>query len=82
MEVGRVVISKAGRDKGRTMVVTDVSGGRVTVADGKERKIGDRKQKNPKHLQATNETIDMENITDAALRRLFHGRNTWLKMML
>jgi ribosomal protein L14E/L6E/L27E len=74
MERGRVVISKAGRDKGRTMVVTDVNGF-VYVADGKEHKLCKPKRKNVKHLQPTNEIIDMENISDKALRRLFHGRN-------
>jgi ribosomal protein L14E/L6E/L27E len=82
MEIGTVVISKAGRDKGKNLVITGIDSGFVFVADGKERKLASPKRKNIKHIQETHEKIDMENITDAALRRLFHGRNTWLKMML
>jgi hypothetical protein len=47
--------------------------GRIVVADGKERKLAHPKCKNPKHLTLTSETIDMKEITDKALRRLFHG---------
>jgi ribosomal protein L14E/L6E/L27E len=71
-EIGRVVISNAGRDKGRRLVITAV-GEYITVADGKERKLSHPKRKNPKHLTLTSEKIDIKTITDKGLRRLFHG---------
>jgi ribosomal protein L14E/L6E/L27E len=73
MEIGTIVISLAGRDKGRKMVVTGNAGGAVIVADGKERKLSKRKRKNLKHIKATNKKIDVEGLTDKALRRLFTG---------
>jgi ribosomal protein L14E/L6E/L27E len=73
MEVGTIVISTAGRDKGRKMVVVDDCGGFVIVADGKEHKLSNPKRKNIKHVKATHEKIDVGNLTDKALRRLFTG---------
>jgi ribosomal protein L14E/L6E/L27E len=78
--IGRVVISAAGRDKGRKMVIVGSYAGttgndtaRIIVADGKERKLASPKRKNPKHLIMTDEVIDIEYATDKSLRRLFHG---------
>ncbi len=55
-EIGRVVISKKGKDKGTFYVIIskDVLNNRVYVADGKHRSITRPKPKNPKHLQPTN----------------------------
>jgi len=55
-EIGRVVISKKGKDKGTFYVIIgkDALNNRVYVADGKHRSITRPKPKNPKHLQATN----------------------------
>lgn len=47
--VGDVVKSVAGRDKGKFMLVIAV-GERITVIDGKLRRVSTPKQKNPKHL--------------------------------
>ncbi len=66
---GTVVISKAGRDKGYPLVVTGFDGGRVIVADGKERPLNRPKKKNPRHLAKTNKTLSLEGLTDRALRR-------------
>lgn len=52
--VGRLVISKAGRDKGRPFVIIKVVNTKfVLVADGDLRKIQNPKMKNLKHLQVT-----------------------------
>lgn len=69
-KTGYVVISKAGRDKGYFMAVVgvDQEEGYVIVADGKERPLDRPKRKNPKHLQKTNHTIDLEQLTDKKLR--------------
>lgn len=69
IRVGRVVISSAGHDSGRRMVVTGADGGFVFVADGKERKLDSPKKKNIKHVQATSELIPLEGLTDKKLRQ-------------
>ncbi|SHG74981.1 hypothetical protein SAMN02745221_00884 [Thermosyntropha lipolytica DSM 11003] len=53
--IGRVVISKRGRDKGRLFVVVDVvNENYCLIADGDLRKIEKPKLKNGRHLQFTN----------------------------
>lgn len=66
---GTVVISKAGRDKGKPLAVVGISGDRVLVADGKERPLSRPKKKNPLHLARTNMTVQTEGVSDKALRR-------------
>ncbi len=55
--VGKIVCSKAGRDKGYFMVVTDCKDDFVFVCDGKERPLERPKRKNTKHLQFTNTVL-------------------------
>ncbi|MCI6640065.1 MAG: KOW domain-containing RNA-binding protein [Pygmaiobacter massiliensis] len=50
---GQIVLSRAGRDKGRFLAVVATSQGRVLVADGKEHRLAKPKAKNPKHLSGT-----------------------------
>ncbi len=69
MNAGRVVISSAGHDKGRLMLVVGAVGGRILVADGKERKLEHPKQKNLKHVQGTRRSIELEGLTDKKLRQ-------------
>ena len=66
---GRVVISSAGHDKGRFMLVVGADGDRILVADGKERKLEHPKKKNIRHVRATESTIEPEGLTDKKLRR-------------
>ena len=68
--VGRVVCSKAGRDKGHFLVVVKEEGNALYVCDGKERPLENPKKKNPKHLSLTG-TVPGENSysTDKQLRR-------------
>ena len=44
----------------------------IIVADGKERPLERPKRKNPKHLQKTNLTVDMAQMTDKKLRRVLN----------
>ncbi|MCM1165461.1 MAG: KOW domain-containing RNA-binding protein [Lachnospiraceae bacterium] len=67
--VGRVVISSAGHDSGRYMVVTGADGMFCYVADGKERKLDSPKKKNVKHVRATSGFLELEGMTDKRLRR-------------
>ena len=54
---GRIVCSKAGRDKGYFMVVVGCKDNLVLVCDGKERPLERPKLKNIKHLQLTNTVL-------------------------
>ena len=74
-EKGTVVISKAGRDKGYFMVVLDETDGYVIVADGKERPLDRPKRKNPRHLQKTNITLSLEQLTDKKLRTALRNQS-------
>ena len=58
--VGRIVCSKAGRDKGCFMVVVESEENYVLVCDGKERPLERPKRKNIKHLQFTNTVLGNE----------------------
>ena len=66
---GRVVISSAGHDKGRFMLVVGADGDRILLADGKERKLEHPKKKNIRHIRATERTIEPEGLTDKKLRK-------------
>ena len=56
--IGRIVCSKAGRDKDYFMVVVKSEGDYVYVCDGKERPLDRPKRKNIKHLQFTNTVLE------------------------
>ncbi len=55
---GQIVISQAGRDKGRLLAVAEIKQNKVLVCDGKERPLERAKAKNPRHLKATTAFID------------------------
>ena len=59
MKKGRIVKSKAGKDKGQFYVVTDYKDGRAYLSDGKLRKLNKPKQKNPKHLAVTSTVANL-----------------------
>ena len=66
---GTVVISRAGHDCGRAMMVVQTDGEFLFVADGKERKLEKPKKKNRKHVRATSRVINPAGLTDKSLRR-------------
>lgn len=70
-QVGQVVWSAAGHDKDGFYVVVKVEeDGSLRIADGKRRKLGNPKRKNPKHLWSTRSVVDLTQIgSDKALRR-------------
>jgi len=53
MEVGQVVFSKCGRDKGRAFVVLSVEDEYVFLSDGQLRPLNKPKKKKIKHTQPT-----------------------------
>ena len=69
IKAGSVVISSAGHDKNRFMVVVGADGEKILVADGKERKLQSPKKKNIKHVRKTTYQIDTDGLTDKKLRR-------------
>jgi ribosomal protein L14E/L6E/L27E len=69
IKCGTVVFCKAGREKGRFLVVVDSDDSFVYLADGKERKLTSPKKKNIKHIALTNTILDIAEITDKGLRQ-------------
>ncbi|MCQ2474853.1 MAG: KOW domain-containing RNA-binding protein [Clostridia bacterium] len=70
LEKGSVVLSLAGRDKGRPLAVMESIGKEVSVCDGKERSIDRPKKKNIRHVMNTGVQLGAEELrSDKALRR-------------
>lgn len=69
IKAGGIVISGAGHDCGRAMLVVSVEGNVVYVADGKERKLTSPKKKNIKHVRPTKSSIELDGLTDKKLRQ-------------
>lgn len=79
IEVGQVVKSKSGRDKGRVFLVYETLGdGYVTVVDGDVRRLDKPKKKKIKHLSLYNTVVpelkqkldEGININNAYIRKL------------
>lgn len=77
---GRYAISKAGRDKGKTLVIVGVvDDNHVLVCNGKLRKIENPKKKKLMHLNISNDyaedirnkLLNNEKITNSEIRKLF-----------
>lgn len=54
MNLGQIIISKCGRDKGRFFIVIEAEHDTVLVCDGSLRKMVKPKKKKIKHIQKTN----------------------------
>ncbi|MCL2168898.1 MAG: KOW domain-containing RNA-binding protein [Defluviitaleaceae bacterium] len=63
LQIGQIVISKAGRDKGFAFVITRLEDDYALLVDGKSRLLTNPKRKKAKHLQPMNHV-------DAALARM------------
>ncbi len=63
LQFGDLVVSTAGRDKGKYLIVISVQGKTAKVVDGKTRKIFAPKQKNIKHLK-TVESATMKSLAE------------------
>ena len=59
MEIGSIVISKAGRDCGEWFVVLAAENGYAFLADGRKRKVDKPKKKKIKHIQMTNSVSEL-----------------------
>lgn len=59
IEVGRVVFSKAGRDKGKYFIIVDIIDEQyVKISDGDLRRLSDPKKKKVKHLELKPEILE------------------------
>ena len=80
MEPGQVVISLAGRDKGKLyLIIGFIGGNRVLLADGRCRTVNSPKKKNLKHLQPyrnifpeIKERVRHDNLNDNLLRNILN----------
>ncbi|MEI6578715.1 MAG: KOW domain-containing RNA-binding protein [Eubacteriales bacterium] len=76
-EKGCVVKSTAGRDKGSLLLVLDVQQDRVLLCDGKERPLQRPKHKNPRHLEWTGISLNIEEVaTNRALKKTLRQLST------
>lgn len=67
---GRIVCSKAGRDKGSFLVIVKLEGENAYVCDGKKRPLENPKLKNKKHLAFTNTVLEKKQFeSNRSLRR-------------
>ena len=58
-DIGRICISRAGRDKGRSFaIVADGGDGYAMIADGTMRKLAKPKRKKLKHLHMTGRCLE------------------------
>ena len=72
MEVGRVVLSKAGRDQGHYFVIMEVLDDTcVTIANGCQRKVDNPKKKKIRHLVAKPEVLEEIREKIFAKKRIF-----------
>lgn len=72
MEVGRVVLSRAGRDQGHVFVIVDViDEDYVAIANGCQRKVDNPKKKKIKHLVAKPELLEEIREKIFAKKRIF-----------
>lgn len=70
MEIGNIVCSLAGHDKGVYSVVTEKSSAGFLLCDGKHHRLANPKLKNGKHLKFTGHSVEIEKLTsDKAVRR-------------
>ena len=60
--IGRIVCSKAGRDKTYFLAVVKEEAGFLYVCDGKERPLERPKKKNAKHLKLTNTVLKEDSL--------------------
>ena len=75
-QVGQIVFSKRGRDKGASFIILSVEGEYIYLADGKTRQKDKPKKKKLKHVQPTNTissaivmAMDSGRLLDSDLRK-------------
>ncbi len=70
IQIGLVVYSRAGRDRGEFMAVVEQQEDCVLLCNGKDRPLERPKKKNKKHIGLTNTVLDNGSMsTNRSLRR-------------
>ena len=69
---GRLVLSAAGRDKGKVMCVTDCEGEFLLLADGRKRRVQAPKRKKLKHIRLTDFAVYSGPKTNKAIRKYIY----------
>ncbi|MDO5014736.1 MAG: KOW domain-containing RNA-binding protein [Clostridia bacterium] len=73
MEIGTLVYSIAGHDKGQYFIVTQIDQDFCFLVNGKQRKLSNPKKKNPKHVRKTNMKFSLnDQNTDKEIRRFIN----------
>ena len=80
MEVGQLVKSLAGRDKGKHYLVIGFDGRHGLLSDGQKRPINQPKKKNAKHLQVyrcvvpeIQEAVKKQTLQDTTVRNMLNA---------
>lgn len=73
LEKGQVICSRAGHDKGRLMLIVGFDAGRLLLCDGKLRPLEKPKHKNPIHVTATEQRLDVQTATNRSLRKALNA---------
>ena len=60
LEIGTLVVSCTGNDKGRAFAVIGMSDSYLILADGRKRRLEKPKQKKVKHIQKLNKSLSCE----------------------
>jgi len=80
-QIGQIVISKAGKDKGDALVVLAVEGEYLLLCDGLARPLERPKRKKIKHVQPTN-SVDAALSTAIAAKTKTNMKNADFKTAL
>ena len=74
LPIGRVLYSRAGRDKAEFLVVVGCEGNTLLLCNGKDRPLERPKKKNRKHIGLTNTVLDSGSMsTNRSLRRALNA---------
>ena len=74
LQIGRVVYSRAGRDKAEFLVVVGSQEEFLLLCNGKDRPLERPKKKNRKHIGLTNTVLDSGSMsTNRSLRRALNA---------
>jgi len=84
MNPGQIVYSKRGRDKGNAMIVIAADGEYAYLVDGKSRLLDKPKKKKAKHIQITNNIVDLvpscgRGLQDTDIRKYLAGLDSMVK---
>jgi len=84
MTEGQMVFSKRGRDKGKAMIIIAADGEYAYLVDGMCRPLEKPKKKKAKHIQITNNIVDLvppcgRAVQDADIRKFLAGFDSMVK---